>query len=258
MKMCKWLAPDGDGFPYNTSERGCIDCGHCVALCPTAAITNTRMDASGFVDVIEPNITIDAFTNLTRNRRSIRRYKADALKKEHLDKLLNCVRYIPTGSNKQGLEYHVITDPRTLQDIKTFMSRKFKTTAKLANMFSAFVAKEDRIRLQQQVDIWNSGEDVFLRDAPCLLVIHSPENYFGITSWDAGIASHNIDLAAQTLGVATMLNGFYVTVCRVFKKLKAISGLPKKTNVLAAMLLGYPDIKYKRAVYRKPLNITYL
>nr|MDO8116227.1 4Fe-4S binding protein [Candidatus Sigynarchaeota archaeon] len=61
MKMCKWLVPDDDGFPFNTSELGCNDCGHCVALCPNVAITNTRMNASGFVDLVEPNVTIDAF-----------------------------------------------------------------------------------------------------------------------------------------------------------------------------------------------------
>jgi nitroreductase len=228
-----------------------------VAICPAVAISNTRMDASGFNDMADPGITIDNFTSLTRNRRSIRRFKAEPVKKEHLDALLGCVRYIPTGSNKQGLEYHVVTDPRVLQNIKEFMAGKFKLTNKLAKMFRVFVSKAERVRLQQLVDTWNSGADTFLRNAPCLLVIHSPRNYFGITSWDAGIASHNIDLAAQTLGVATLLNGFYVTTCRIFKKLKTISGLPKSTHVLAAMLLGYPDVKYRRTVDRRPLKITY-
>ena len=257
LKVCKWLVLDADGFPSNSSELGCIDCGHCVAICPNNAITNTRMDRAGFVDMVDPGITFDAFLNLTRNRRSIRRYKAESVQQVHIDKILDCVRYIPTGSNKQGLEYHVVTDPEVLQDIKEFMARKFKLASNAAKVLKLFVSKVDRMRLQQQVDIWNSGEDSLLRGAPCLLVIHAPVNYFGITTWDAGIASHNIDLAAQALGVATLLNGFYVTVCRLFKKLKVITGLPKKTHVLAAIVLGYPDIKFKRTVYRKPLKITF-
>ena len=258
-KSCgsKWIWMNDDGYPVMDMDEGCIDCGHCVAVCPTGAISNIRMDDGDFKDMVDPGITIDAFTHLTRNRRSIRDYLAKPVKQEHVDKLLNCVRYIPTGSNLQSLEYLVITNENTLQDIKEYMAKKFELTYKIARIFRFAASKQERLRLKQQVNLWRSGNDNYLRNAPCLLVIYSKKNYFGIPAWDAGIASHNIDLAAQTLGLGTMLNGFFVVTCKVFKGLKRIAGVPKNATVLAAMTLGYPDISYKRTVHRKPLNVAY-
>lgn len=210
-----------------------------------------------FHEMVDPGISIEAFTHLTRNRRSIRTYSNAPLKQEDLDGMLDCVRYIPTGSNKQGLEYLVITDKAVLQEIKTFMAKKFELTYTFSRIFRFAASKQDRLRLKQQVDLWRSGQDNYLRDAPCLLVIFSKDKYFGVPAWDAGIASHNIDLAAQTLGLGTILNGFFVVISKVFKKLKAIAGVPRGATVLAAMTLGYPAIKYRRTVHRKPSRVTY-
>ncbi|MHA1680815.1 MAG: nitroreductase family protein [Promethearchaeota archaeon] len=257
-KTCNWIEFDDEGYPRVKNEIACIDCGHCVAVCPVNALSNQRMDGNQFKTVVDPGISIEAFTHLTRNRRSTRNFKKRGVERQHLDQLLHCVRYIPTGSNKQGLEYHVVEDPRVLEEIEQFMADKFEFTYKMANIFRFMASKEDRIRLQLQINAWKERGDTYLRGAPCLLVIHTPKKYFGISAWDAGIASHNIDLAAQTLGMGTLLNGFFVSICRYFKKLKKIAGLPVSTNVFAAMLLGYPDITYKRTVARKQLKITYL
>ncbi len=120
-----YIQMDEENKPVLKIPEMCIDCGNCMAICPTEAVVNTRMDPTEFEPMQDPKISYDQYLALVRNRRSIRKFRPDPLKQEHLDKLLQSVRYIPTGSNKQGLKYLIITDPDRLQTIKTTMAKKF-------------------------------------------------------------------------------------------------------------------------------------
>lgn len=244
-----------DGRPIQKYPLICNDCGHCVAVCPVNAVVNKRMDMSQFKDIADPEIEYEQYLKLVRNRRSIRIFKDRPLTDEHIEKLLGSVRYIPTGSNEQSLKYMIITNPEKLEEIKEFMARKFRLATNLVKTLGRlFVSKDDRESLGRHDELLEKGEDPYLRGAPCLLVIYADQSYFGITAWDAGIASYNLDLAAQTLGIGAMMNGFFVVVSKLFGKLKRIAQVPKGHKVYAAMVLGYPNINYKRTIARLPLD----
>jgi hypothetical protein len=81
--------------------------------------------------------------------------------------------------------------------------------------------------------------------------------YSGISSWDSGLACYNMDLAAQTLGVGTLNNDFFVTTARLFQSILKLTGLPKKAHILVAICLSYPELKYRKKVARKPLDIIF-
>ena len=121
-----------------------------------------------------------------------------------------------------------------------------------------FVKKKNRSSSRRLVDLYAKGYDTFLRGAPCLLVIYTEDQYFRITQWDAGIASNTIDLAAQTMGIGTLMNGYFVILSNRFRSLKKLIQLSNKQTVLTAVCLGYPDIKYRKTVYRRPLDVTFL
>lgn len=262
IKVCgsRRIAEGADGRPYKIIEAGCNDCGHCVAVCPVDAIVNTRVDMSEFRKMISPGISIDQFTGLVRNRRSIRNFKREPLKKEHIDQILSVVRYIPTGSNKQGLKYKFITDPELLRKIKDEMASKMRRVSGIANMFPVkyFVSRKSRTSSKRLVDLYDKGYDTFLRGAPCLLIIYSEDKYFRITQWDAGIASNTADLAAQTMGIGTLMNGYFVILSNRFRSIRKLIQLTKRQTVLTAVCLGYPDIRYRKTVSRRPLDVTFL
>jgi nitroreductase/NAD-dependent dihydropyrimidine dehydrogenase PreA subunit len=249
-----------DKKPYKLISAGCNDCGHCVAVCPENAVRNTRMDMKDFTEMVESRITTEQFMHLVRNRRSIRNYKKEPLKKEHIDKLLEVVKYIPTGSNKQSLKYKFITEQGLLLKIKTAMASRMRRVSNLINIFPVryFVTEERRRSLQRLVDLWDKGNDTFLRGAPCLLIIYTEEKYFKIPQWDAGIASNTIDLAAQTLGVATLMNGYFVVLSNRYKSIRKLVQISGRQKILTAMCLGYPDIRYRKTVFRRPLEVTVL
>ena len=255
------IIPDTDNRPVKLIEAGCNDCGHCVAVCPVNAIINTRVGKSEFTDMVDPAITYQQFKHLVRNRRSIRNFRKDPLSGEHMDKLMHVVKYIPTGSNKQGLKYKFINDREVLDRIKNSMAAKMRILIKISESFPLrlFMKKKQKSSASRLVDLfYNEGNDSFLRGAPCLLIIYTEEKYFRIPQWDAGIASNTIDLAAQTLGIATLMNGYFVELANRFRSIKKLVQLNSKDSVLTAICLGYPAVKYRKTVYRKPLDITYI
>jgi len=262
-KVCgsRRIIIDTDNRPVKLIEAGCNDCGHCVAVCPVNAIINTRVDMSDYTDIVDPRITYQQFTHLLRNRRSIRNFRKQTLSKEDMDKLMNVVKYIPTGSNKQGLKYKFITNQEALDRIKHSMATKMRTVIRLSESFPVrlFMKKNHKSSAGRLVDLFYSeGNDSFLRGAPCLLIIYTDQKYFRIPQWDAGIASNIIDLTAQTLGIATLMNGYFVELANRFRSIKKLVHLKNNDSVLTAICLGYPSVKYRKTVYRRPLDITYI
>ena len=252
---------DDDNRPVKLIEAGCNDCGQCIAICPVNAIINTRTDMREYTEMVDPGITFEQFSHLVRNRRSIRNYRKEPLKQEHIDKLMEVVRYIPTGSNKQALKYKFITDCELLQKIATSMASKMRIALRLSESFPVklFMKKKTKSSAGRLVDLfYNEGVDTFLRGAPCLLVIYTEEKYFRIPQWDAGIASTTIDLAAQTLGIATLMNGYFVELANRFRSIRKLAQLSSKQSVLTSICLGYPAMRYRKTVYRRPLDIKIL
>nr|MDO8109318.1 nitroreductase family protein [Candidatus Sigynarchaeota archaeon] len=259
-----------DPGPVEVHPGNCIECGHCVAVCPVNAIVHEHMDASGFPEMEEPGITFKQFNQLARNRRSIRRFKSELLSKEHAEQILESVRYIPTAENAQELEYLFITDPERVGLIRNEMLKGFKMAFSLVKHFywivksqtSESYARRSRltgdIAMKKWTDREKTHEDPFFHNAPALLIVHAPKKKVkGITSFavnDAGIAGYHVLIACETLGIGTCWSGYHTKFANMYGSVRKASLVPKGHMVIASILMGYPAIKYKRDVYRKPLH----
>ena len=93
-----------DGKAAVTDENGvfgCIACGHCMAICPTGAISvNGRTlspdDLIPLPDKSEA-ATYDSLINLFNRRRSIREFKDKPVEQELIDKILAAAATAPMG-----------------------------------------------------------------------------------------------------------------------------------------------------------------
>lgn len=241
----------------------CIVCGHCVAVCPTDAIVHTKMDMSDFKPMEDPNISQDQLHQLIRNRRSVRRYKDKPISDEDMDTILETVKYIPTAENDQALKYLVINNRETVEEIRANMASKMIFVQKLLKVLffiRPFVPKELKTTLRRMVEKWEErgegdNEDPFLRTAPTVVIIYAKKKST-LRLWDAAIASYNMMMSAETMGISSVWNGVHAIMANSFRSLKRASKVPKGYKVVGTVCMGYPDIKFRKTISRKPLDIT--
>jgi nitroreductase/NAD-dependent dihydropyrimidine dehydrogenase PreA subunit len=239
----------------------CIDCGHCVAVCPKDAIQHRKIDPTSFSPKQDPQISFDQLNILMRNRRSIRNFKNEAIPQELLQKILDSVKYAPTGENAQELEYLIITQDAILQQIRTAMATKFQLGKKLLNAFllksiiKAKLGAQEFLRtktsLDQILEEYSEGKDPFLRGAPALIIIYTKHKP-AMANLDAGIAGYHINLICETLGLGSCWIGFHSILCQMFKSFRNISQVPTNHKVLASIVVGFPSIKYLKVIGRFP------
>lgn len=108
----------GENGPECHVDRGCMSCGHCVAICPTGAMDNKYTPREEMVPVPASVISEQQAYDFLRSRRSVRLFKPQPPKQEDVLKLLNICRYAPTAGNSQSMYFTVISNPDTLAAIR--------------------------------------------------------------------------------------------------------------------------------------------
>ena len=98
----------------------------------------------------------------------------------------------------------------------------------------------------------NITDDFFFKGAPLVIVLSSK------SSINAGLASSYMELMAYNLGLGVLYSGFFVICTKLSKKLRDLLQLPANHEVVSCMVIGYPDIKYRRIPPRKELNVKVL
>lgn len=95
------------------------------------------------------------------------------------------------------------------------------------------------------------NDDKLFFKAPMLLVITSSSKINGI------LAADKIELMANMMGLGVLFSGFIEMAINYSEEL--IKKFRLKRNVTCAcMLIGYPDISYKRTAPRKNINVEWL
>lgn len=64
------------------------------------------------------------FVELVKGRRSIRKMSSEAIPREHLDAIVDCGLYAPSGSNQQPWHFAVVTDRNLINKMKEAAAKK--------------------------------------------------------------------------------------------------------------------------------------
>ena len=160
-------------------------------------------------------------------RSSTRGYTEEKLCPEILDKLIKAGLEAPTAANKQELHFSVIDGKaQILQEIEDEKNRGFG--------------------LEQ------APPNNFYYSAPTVIIISGDKN-FGWSALDAGIAVENIAIAAQSLGLGSLIIGCIKNAMLGEKgpEFGAKLGIPEDYEYEIAIALGY------KAVTKEPHTYTY-
>jgi nitroreductase len=149
--------------------------------------------------------------NVIKERRSVRRYKADPIPEDVLHRVLEAARFSPSGKNLQPWKFILVQDES----------------------------------LKQRLVAASVGQK-FIAEAPVVVVACGfPERCYSrmgnyMKSWavDVAIAFEHLMLQAQEEGLGTCWIGAFEE-----EGVKSILNVPEEVKVLALTPLGYPDEK---------------
>lgn len=271
-KVCFLNYQNGDDNKPHTLEQPmmCAACGHCVAVCPTQAISHPSLDTRGFEPIDESKRpSYEQFTSFLKMRRSRREFKDEQVSRKIINKLLSAAAQAPNGLNRHNVRYTVITNRSVLKELSNKVT---ESTAKLCRLLSKPVARfvfktffrnlygelEFFLPIMDQIgSIQNSGLDLVLYNAPCAILIHTPKHDM-CGSEDSVYSGANILLAAETLGLGACVIGFITSPVNSDKRLKKLLGIPQDHKVHTSIILGYPEFGYQRTVPKAEPEVEYI
>lgn len=217
-----------------THEKGCMECGHCYAICPVNAVKMTNYDIEEEKTVPMTEIDSDTLLKAIKSRRTIRSFKDQEVDHEIIEKILDAGRYSPTGANSQNVSYTILgTKQSEAEEICVNLFRKGKRLG------------SPMIDYLKRIDI---TDDFFFKGAPLVIVVASKSNV------DGGLASAYMEIMANSLGLGVLYSGFFVMCSKISRKLRNLLQLEKGYNLVSCMVIGYPNVKYQRIVPRKELK----
>jgi nitroreductase/NAD-dependent dihydropyrimidine dehydrogenase PreA subunit len=239
------------GFPeiIPGGEGNCLECGHCVAVCPYGALSHERIPIEKS-PVIRKELIVNEEQALQflRSRRSIRHFLDKPVEEEKIRKLIEAARYAPTGGNSQMVEWLVINDKSRIREMAGLTVEWVRQIVK-----DPQIAKE-RPYMPLVVKAWDSGIDSVLRNAPVLVVAMAPKEAMnGLV--DLTLALCYLDLLAPAMGLGTCWAGLLQGGLLFSESLKVVLGIPESYPHHYPIMLGYPELSYYRLPERKPPKI---
>ena len=124
-----------------------------------------------------------------KNRRSIRKYKAEQIGDAELQAIMEAAIYAPSGMNQQKWHFTVIQNPEIL--------------AKMADTIRQNMLKSP---IEFLVERAKSPDFNVFYSAPTVVIITADEKAH-FTEFDCGAAAENITLAAESLNIGSCVIG---------------------------------------------------
>jgi len=250
--------------------ESCSACGHCWAVCPEEAVVQQEVvTTTDLKPGPAPAVSPDALQLLFRERRSVRLFNDKPVSKEQLIKIIEAGRYAPTGSNRQDVNYVVLSDQQKVSELRSLVEGFMEKTFKLMqNRAVAFLyrmkfgnAAVDLLRYyasKYQLLKERKERNAYfpLPFGSAVIVVHA-QSWDSMAAFNCSVALYNCSLMAHSLGLGCCIIGWAQTSANMDKKIKHWLGIPKEHRVYCAMVVGHPSIKYRRLVERKTTEIKW-
>lgn len=230
--------------------RGCWRCQHCLAVCPTGAISIFGKKPED--SLLPPPFEMgDYMARLVVNRRSCRRYLDKNVDPEIITKILSAMASAPTGGNSCGVEYTVIDDKDRVRQIWEVAYTKMDADAKrhiYTHSFSDFYYG----KMKESEKTVRKGDLLFC-GAPHLFIAH--ERCAGKWAEDSKvncvIATAYFELLCNAYGLGTAILSYPAEVLNeLAPKAREMLNIPRDHYTGLIVGFGYPEIEYARGVQK--------
>jgi len=235
------IKQEGSDIPLIAPEQEalCYQCQHCLAICPTAALSILgRNPAHSLPLTAGVRPTLDQVDCFVRGRRSIRQYRDENVDPALIQRLLATLANVPTGVNRRELTFTVIDDKVVMQGIRV---KLYKAMAAEAGRVPEYLG-------QAAAAYFEKGQDRVFRGAPHALIVSAPPDA-PCPHQDVALALAYFEFLAQSAGLGTVWWGMMRSILEALPELKPLVNLPPG-QVYYAMLFGVPAVHFARTVQR--------
>lgn len=234
-----------NGLPWIPANKrtSCLKCQHCLAVCPTGAVSVLGKNPADSVPVsLEAIPSFTQMDHFVRSRRSIRHYKDENVDPSLIDRLLKSLAHVPTGCNAQELVFYVIEDKTVM---KRFSDRLVAALLKAA----ADQAPGHPLLAQMAPLSPEAVSNIVFRGAPHALIVSAPQDA-PCPREDIALSLAYFELLAQSAGLGTVWWGFLRFALSLVPDVKPVLGIPDNHDYYA-MLFGKPKIKFARTAQKE-------
>ena len=243
----------GDSVPALIAdlEELCINCGHCMAVCPTGALALHTMRPEDCPQIKkELLIDLEQAEQFFRSRRSIRNYKDKPVERNKLNKLIQVSGYAPSAHNARPVHFLVIEDKTEVRRLSGLVVEWMRMTIKEAPVLAK------TLHFDRLVGLWDGGKDPICRNAPNLIIAHAAENS-RLAEVDCILTLAYAELIALPLGLGATWAGFVMAATTSYPPLLEALNLPEGHKCFGVMMVGYPKLKFVRMPLRNPPAVTW-
>lgn len=242
----------GSPQPVEGAWDLCINCGHCVAVCPHGALSLKKMKPEDCIEIRdELSVSADQAEQMIKSRRSIRSYKKEPVNRETLERIIDISRYAPTGRNTQPVRWLVIYDRDEVQKLEGMVIEWMRYMIKEQKQFSTMM------NFQQIVALWEADKNTPVTcGAPHVITAYASRDM--IAAQEACvIACAGIDIAAPSFGLGTCWAGYFNAAAKFWPAMKKELKIPEGFEPFCSIMIGFPEYKYNRIPARKKAEITW-
>ena len=250
------ISTTADGLPLVKPEKveRCIQCGHCMAFCPIQACAAPYLSVDG-VRYLHKDLypAPEQMEELVFARRSIRNFRNKPLPRELFLRILDAVRFAPTGHNRQSLRWIVTSGRgdtvRVAEAVVDWFRQLPETDPDLA----------EKSHASGIVRQWDSGVDIIARGAPHLAVV-AGTGATRVEIFDAGAALTYFEMIALTHGVGCCWGGFvsHALMHEAGGAVREALGIGDTEKGYSAQLCGYAVHAAISRPERKALRVTWI
>lgn len=230
-------------------EQYCINCGHCVVVCPKGALTLKTLAPDQCLPVNKSlHLSTKHVEHFLRSRRSIRSYKDKTVEYEWVTKLLDLASYAPTASNKQPVKWQVVYERADVVVVVNMVIDWMKDFLQKMPL----VATE--MGLEHFISSYKAGYDRVCRGAPHLVFAYADKMNTDAAT-DCIIALSYLELALLSFGLGGCWGGWVNHAVRNWPPLKKFLRLDEAFDYHGVLMFGYPKYRYHRMPLRTNASI---
>ncbi|BCS88266.1 nitroreductase family protein [Pseudodesulfovibrio sediminis] len=237
--------------PHEKKQAYCLECGHCVAVCPTDAIELARFPVSAVRQDKALKVSFAQAEQFLTGRRSVRSFKDKPVDREQIASLIKVAEFAPSGHNARPTRWAVAATPEAVATIASATAEWMRGEVEAESPVAA------KLHLAGIVRAFDNGQDMICRHAPVLAVAYGPKQ--GVTPLQDGvIATTYLELAASAAGLGACWCGYVMAAASLESTFDSVLGVPDDCTVYGALMLGHPARRYTAIPPRPEPSVTWL